>query len=107
MNQPRRSFFSCVSESVLFNLFYLFLSFVHCFSKLAQNSKDKEKRLIEKEVKRREKIEEERNNSIVEKQKEGGVRNKLCFVLERASFASPLSITKICTPRISEPELEQ
>ena len=64
-------------------------------------------RLIEKEVKRREKTEEERNNSIVEKKKEGGVRNKLCFVLERASFPSPLLICTICTPRISEPELEQ
>ena len=57
--------------------------------KLAQNSNDKEMRLIEQEGKRREKIEEERNNSIVEKQKEGGVRKNLCFVLERASFPLP------------------
>lgn len=48
---------------------YLFLSFVCCFLKLAQNLKDKEMRLIEKEVKRRGKIEEERNNWIVKKQK--------------------------------------
>ena len=80
VNQPCRPFFSCVSKSVLFNFFFtFFLSFVYCFLKLAQNSKDIEKRLIEKEVERREKIEEERNNSIVEKKKEGGVRNKLCL----------------------------
>ena len=55
---------------------YLFLSFVCCFLKLAQNLKDKEMRLIEKEVKRRGKIEEER---IIElwrsRKREGYVKN--------------------------------
>ena len=64
-------------------------------------------RLIEKEVRRREKTEEERNNRIVKKQKEGGLRKKLCFVLERASFPSPLLKCTIVTTRINEQELEQ
>ena len=55
--------FSSAFPSQFFSTFFhLFLSFVYCFLKLAHNSKDKEMRLIEKEVKRREKTEEERHN---------------------------------------------